>query len=218
MHRDTIPFLRGVQRKYGRPSRVVLIGDEADQHALNDYAQNPDLPNDGAELEATRRALKPIYTLFPRADVLTSNHVLRAQRRAHKAGLSAKRFRPWAEVIGAPKGWAWHKSIVLNTKGGKVYVCHGKSRNGLRLAEQLGMSVAQGHFHTRYAIEYTSNPRSLNWSMQLGCSIDTAHPAFEYDAENALRPIIGHGAIIDGFPKLLPMTLDKRRRWVGVVP
>ena len=219
VHRDTMPFLRAVCRKYGRPTRVVLIGDEADQHALNEYGTDPDLPADGAEILATKRALRPFFEEWPQADILSSNHVLRAQRRAKKAGLSSQRFRPWSEVIGAPRLWRWHKSLVLRTKAGNdVFVCHGKSKNGLRLAEQLGMCVVQGHWHTKFCIEYTSNPARLNWSMQVGCSIDSAHPAFEYDAENVARPIIGHGAIVDGFPRLLPMLLDKKRRWTGRVP
>lgn len=219
MHRDTVPFLKALCKKYGKPTKVIQIGDEADQEALNEYGKNPDLPSDGDEIESTIRTLRPIYNLFPKVDLLYSNHVLRARRKARKAGLSKRRFKEWREVIEAPRGWRWYKSLYLTTSlGTTVFICHGRSSNGLQLAKELGSSVVQGHYHTKYGIEYTSNPAKLNFSMQIGCSIDTRHEAFEYDSENVKRPIIGHGAIINGFPKLLPMLLDKRGRWTGVVP
>jgi len=219
MHPDTAAFLRAVLRKYGKPTRVIQIGDEADQEALNEYGKNPDLPSDGDEIDATIRALRPIYKMFPRVDLLYSNHVLRARRKANKAGLSKKRFREWREVIDAPRNWRWYKGLFLRTiLGQNVFVCHGRASNGLQLAKEMGCSVVQGHYHTKYCIEYTSNPAHLNFSLQIGCSIHTKHPAFDYDAENVKRPIIGHAAIINGFPILLPMLLNKKRRWTGVVP
>lgn len=219
MHPDTVTFLRATVKKYGKPTRVIQIGDEADQEALNEYGKNPDLPSDGYEIDETIRTLRPIYKMFPRVDLLYSNHVLRARRKAHKAGLSQKRFKEWREVIHAPRNWRWYKSLLLRTCIGQtVFVCHGRSANGLQLAKEMGCSVVQGHYHTKYCIEYTSNPANLNFSLQVGCSIHTKHAAFNYDAENVKRPIIGHAAIINGFPKLLPMLLDKRGRWTGVVP
>lgn len=217
-HVDRLAFYKALIRKYGKPSWVVHVGDEVDQEALNEYGKNPDLPGDGDELALAQRALQPLFSLFSRVDLLESNHVLRAKRKAARVGLSEKRLRPWGSVIGAPKGWTWHKSLILPTKGGQVFFCHGKSKNGLKLVKEMGMSVVQGHYHTEFGIQYTSNPKSLNFSLQVGCMINTKHPAFAYDAENVARPIIGCAGIINGFPKLFPMLLDKRGRWVGVVP
>ena len=39
-----------------------------------------------------------------------------------------------------------------------------------------------------------------------------------YNKLQKARPIMGHGIIINGQPRLLPMVLNKKHRWIGVVP
>ena len=87
----------------------------------------------------------------------------------------------------------------------------------MKLAQQMGCNVVQGHYHTEFNIAYASSPNQLYWSMQVGCSIDDKSLAFHYNKTTAIRPIIGHGMIIDGIPRLLPMILDKKGRWIGEV-
>lgn len=218
MHPDTVAFLRAIKQRY-RPTRVVLTGDEVDQHALSFHDHDPDLMSAGDELKAAIRALRPLYRLFPHADIMDSNHGSLAYRRGKHAGIPRKYLRDYNDVLGAPAGWRWHNDLLLRVPGGnQVYFHHGLSRSVMRVVAQRGVCVVQGHFHTESSIGYLGNPNHLLWGMTVGCSIDSKSLAFAYDRLNVSRPIIAHAIIIDGFPRLLPMILDRRGRWTGVVP
>lgn len=219
MHQDTIPFLRAVKKAY-KPTQVINIGDEVDSNAINDFELDPDGLTHGQELQLAINQLRPLYKLFPRVTVLHSNHVQgRLERRRKRAGLSARTMRPIPEILSAPKGWKWIDNLTLKlTTGQRVYFTHGMDSNGLNLTKALGMSVVQGHYHSKYGIQYHSTPHFLNFSLQVGCSVDLSSPAFKYGSNNKARSVVGHAIIVNGFPKLLPMLLDKRGRWIGVVP
>ncbi len=81
----------------------------------------------------------------------------------------------------------------------------------------MGMSVIQGHFHESFDIQYASSPNKLLWAMTVGCLIDKKSLAFKYNKTNCKRPILGCGIIIDGQPRLLPMIVNKRGRWIGEI-
>ena len=80
------------------------------------------------------------------------------------------------------------------------------------------MNVVQGHYHTKFNIQYWGNPQALHWGLQVGCLIDKDSLAYEYNKLFKDRPIIGTGIIIEGLPYLLPMVLNKGGRWNKVVP
>jgi hypothetical protein len=48
--------------------------------------------------------------------------------------------------------------------------------------------------------------------------IDNAKYAFRYNKTNPDDVLLGHGLINNGVPHVLPMLLDARGRWNGVVP
>jgi hypothetical protein len=75
--------------------------------------------------------------------------------------------------------------------------------------------VVQGHYHTECRIDYVSNPRNLLWSMQVGCLIDREALAFAYDKLNLNRPIIATGLVLGGQPRLEPMILTDKHKWIG---
>lgn len=217
-HPDTVPFLAAVAEKYS-PTRVVCMGDEVDKHAMSFHTHDPDLYSPGEELKRAIKKLQPLYALFPVVDVLDSNHGSLAFRKAKHAGISRKYLRDYGDVLKAPPGWTWQHSLHLTLPtGNECYFHHGLKSNALDVVERRSVCVVQGHFHSIFAIQYAGNPNSLLWSMQVGCSIDKDSLAFEYDNANLPRPIIGHGIIIGGQPKLLPMPLKKGGRWNGEVP
>lgn len=217
-HEDNLDFLKAVSEKY-KPTRVVCIGDEIDSHAMSFHPSDPDLPSAGDELKLAIERLQPYYKLFPKVDVLHSNHGSMKARKAKFHGIAMKYLKSDREVIDAPKGWSWHNDLVITMNSGqKVYFHHGLQRNGLALAKSMGMSVVQGHFHTTFDIQYGSSPFQLFWAMSVGCVIDDRARAFEYNKVTGPRPIIGHGMIVNGLPKLMPMILNSKHRWIGVVP
>jgi hypothetical protein len=70
-----------------KPTRVVFLGDIADQHALSRFTRDPSGLSAGHELRAARRQLAPLYDLFPVASVCWGNHDRRLYDRAAEVGI-----------------------------------------------------------------------------------------------------------------------------------
>lgn len=218
LHPDTVAFLRAVKKKYN-PTRVIFTGDEVDHHAMSFHDSDPDLLSAGDELEAAIDALQPLYKLFPKADVLESNHGSMAYRKGKHHGIARKYLRDYGDVLDAPSKWRWHKDLIIKVPGGnQVYFHHGLSKDIMKVVAQRGMCVVQGHYHTEFKIGYLGNPNHLLWGLQVGCSIDGPSLAFAYDNVNLGRPVIGHAIVIEGQPRLLPMILDRKGRWTRFIP
>lgn len=206
-HKNTLPFLRELHDKY-KFTRIICAGDEADSQATNMHSINPDLPSAGDELEMTKKFLKELAELFPVMDLLESNHTSLAYRRAFKAGISKGYMKNYNEIFDAPIGWTWHDDLLITLPNGQdCYFCHGKSSDGLKLSRNMSCNSVQGHFHSKFNVQYWSSPRNLYWSMQAGCLVDDKSMALAYNKNTVERPIIGVGAIIDSHPILIPMEL-----------
>jgi len=216
-HVDSLEFLTAIKKKY-KPTRTVCIGDECDKHALSFYDSDPDLPSAGDELIEAIEYLEEFYELFPSLDIVDSNHGSMLYRRGKHHGIPRKYLLDYGDVLEAPPGWKWTHDLIIRRGKQEIYFHHGISKDGLKLAKERGICVVQGHYHTEFNIKYCGTPNFLLWSMQVGCLIDKEALAFAYDKNNLGRPIIGTGIIIDGLPKLLPMTLKKNGRWNGCCP
>lgn len=213
-HQDTVPFLKAIKELF-KPDRIILTGDEIDGHCISFHDSDPDLPfSPSSELEKSIEHLKPIYELFPVADILESNHGSLVYRRGKHGGLPRSVFKDYREILEAPTRWNWHSELVLKLSDGRdCYVHHGKSPNGLQLTLAEGMNVVQGHHHSLFEIRYVNTAGGLKWSVITGCMIDSKSLAFGYNKLQLKRPVIGCTIILDGQPKLLPMLLDSKGRW-----
>ena len=216
-HRDAFAFLAAIKKKY-RPDKVVCIGDEIDSHSMSFHNSDPDLLSAGDELEAAINQLKKVYKMFPKVDLVDSNHGSMHYRKGKHHGIPRKYLRDYGEILDAPKGWVWHNHLTLTASDGNdIYFSHGLKKNALPVAQQFGMNFVQGHYHTEFSVQYSSSPARLIWGMTVGCLIDDAALAFEYNKLTNQRPIIGVGLIINGRPRLIPMVLKKNNRWNGEV-
>lgn len=213
-HPDTVKFLAALDRKY-KFDKVVCIGDEVDYHALSFHDSDPDLPSAGDELNNAIKSLQPLYKMFPKMDIVESNHGSMVLRKGLASGMPKAVLKPYNEVLGAPKGWKWSFDIKVQTPLGTVYFCHGKAGAPGRLASQYGISAVQGHFHERSQITYISTPEKLMFDMHVGCLADDKSLALGYNKINPKRPIVSVGIIINGIPHIIPMVLDKNGRWIG---
>lgn len=213
-HPDHVAFLKWLKEKY-RPDEVVCLGDELDAHALSDYDHDPDGMSAGDELVAAIESLQPIYKLFPKVKVCTSNHTARPYRQAYKHGIPRAFLRDYKEFLKAPKGWEWADSWEVD---GVIYE-HGEGFSGqnaaLKAAQANMQSTVIGHVHSFASIQYNANPRHLIFGMNSGCLIDVKKYAFEYGKKHKNKPIIGTGLVIKGVPVFVPMLLDKHGRWIG---
>jgi UDP-2,3-diacylglucosamine pyrophosphatase LpxH len=213
-HPDTLKFLTALQKKY-KFTDVVCIGDEVDFHALSFHDSDPNLPSAGDELKQAVKALKPLYTLFPKVTVIESNHGSMVHRKALANGMPSQVLKSYNEILQAPKGWKWVFDTKIKTAMGKVYFCHGKSGAAGRLASQYGMSCIQGHYHEKAQITYISTPDKLMFDCHTGCLANDKSLALGYNKINPKRPIVSVVIIIDGIPQIIPMILKKGGRWTG---
>ena len=216
-HREgSIEFLEAVKKKYN-PTKVICTGDELDNHAMSFYDSDPDNPGAGDELDNSLHYLKQIYKLFEKVDLVDSNHGSMVFRKAKVGGIPLKFIRSMKDIIEAPEGWNWHKDYTYTMINGQdLFVTHGLKKNTIKLAEQYGCCVAQGHYHEDSGIQYSSSPRQLIWGASVGCLVDDKALAFEYNKANMKRPILSCLIIINGIPQIVPMVI-KDGKWNGIV-
>src|SRR5690606_4604668 len=110
-HPDAIKFLAAIKKQH-KPDRVIHIGDEVDYHAMSFHDSDPDLYSASDELEKAIEAIHQIADLFPKVDVIESNHGSLAFRRAKAHGFPRQLIRPYKEVLGTP-GWNWHFDLTI---------------------------------------------------------------------------------------------------------
>lgn len=214
-HQDAIAFLLHLKQKYN-PTRVICLGDEVDGHALSFHDSDPDLPSAGDEIRQALPVISELFKIFPKMDILESNHGSLVWRKAKVFGIPKHYIKSYNEVLGVDSGWKWSFDLTVDLPNGqKCYMHHGKTSNIIQLSQQMGMNATQGHYHETFKIDYWGNSTGLYWGMQCGCLIDDDKLAFNYNNVNIKRPIIGTGLIIDSMPVLEPMRLNSEGRWVG---
>lgn len=212
-HRDTLAFLTAIKKKF-KPSRVIFTGDEVNWQSISFHTKNPDLPSPSDELSETVKEMQPFYKLFPKVDILESNHGSLVYRKAIDAGLPSSVIRSYREIIQAPKGWNWHFDLTVNTDLGQIYFHHGKSSNIEKLSKSMAMSAVQGHYHSKFYISYWASPNGLYWDANAGAFADHKHLAMEYAKNSIAKSIMGCIVVINGVPQLIPMVLNKNGNWI----
>lgn len=216
-HPQAFDFLKEL-KKIVRPQIVIGGGDELDKHALSFHDSDPDLPSAGDELKISKKYIWQLKKIFPEMTLLHSNHSSLIYRRALKHGMPRAYLRSYNEFLELDKKWKWVDDLNLTlSDGSECYFVHGMASEGIKLAMQYGKHVCQFHFHSKFQIQYFSNPDSLVWSMQCGCLTKQSKLNFLYSKNHRLRFVIGTGAIIDGQPRLFPMVLDKKGDWIGKI-
>jgi hypothetical protein len=199
---NAVGFLSMLKDRYDF-TRIISVGDEQDISAASFHDANVDMLSAGHELAAAQKVLQELESIFPKMDIMSSNHGDLYYRRAKHHGIPLHVIKSYNDVLGVGNGWQWHTDLIVQLPTDEdVYFCHGKSQNGLKLSQNMSMNCVQGHFHNSFNIQYWSSPRALYWSMQVGCLIDDKSLAMAYNKLTVNRPIIGCGVIIDGIPSL----------------
>ena len=212
--KELMPFLKLLKKKY-KPDRVIHIGDEVDKHAMSFHDSDPDLPSAGDELKLSIPVIKQLEKMFPKMDLLDSNHGSLVFRRAYKHGIPKAYIKKYNDFLQVGKGWKWHDDLIIDTPLGKVYFCHGKTPDILKLATSMGMSCVSGHYHSLMGVRWFGNSLGLYFGLQVGCMIDSKSLAFRYNKVQKARPIIGCSVIYNGLPIIEPFIKDKSGKWVG---
>ena len=211
---ELMDFLKLLKKKY-KPDRVIHIGDEVDKHAMSFHDSDPDLPSAGHELKLSIPVIQELEKMFPKMDLLDSNHGSLVFRRAFKHGIPKAYIKKYNDFLEVGSGWKWHDDLVIDTPLGKVYFCHGKTPDILKLAQSMGMSCVSGHYHSLMGVRWFGNSLGLYFGLQVGCMIDSKSLAFRYNKVQKARPIIGCSVIYNGLPIIEPFIKDKTGKWVG---
>jgi len=218
-HPDHISFLKEVKSKFrfNQKDKYIMMGDEIDNHSISFHDHDPDLPNPTKELELAIQNIKKLEKVFPKLDLLNSNHgsLLFRRRKFHR--LPDYILKDYADILGVnQKNWKWHDHVIYADKFGRYYFTHNMNADCLKSAQALNYEgYIQSHYHSKFELKYFSSPEALRWGMTVGCLIDKDSLAFAYSKVNIKRPVIGCAVIIDGVPQLIPMTLKRGGKWVG---
>lgn len=215
-HVDTLDFLHKIKRILN-PTRIICLGDELDYHAMSFHDSDPDLDSSGRELVLGLGYIDTLHELFPKMDLLHSNHGSMAYRKAKHHGMPRHLLKSYNDVLGvSPDDWRWHESlIVVLPNGNKCKFVHGNSSNVLAASQSIGMSLVQGHHHSLFECRYWNAGNGLHFGVTSGCLIDDTSMAFAYNKVHKTRPVIGVTFIENSFPQLIPMALDENNRWIG---
>ena len=214
---ELLPYLKLLKKKYN-PDKIIHIGDEVDKHAMSFHDSDPDLPSAGDELRQSKKYIWELKKIFPKMILLHSNHSSLIYRRALKHGMPKAYLRSYNEFLEIDHQWKWVEDLNLKlSDGSECYFTHGMASDGIKLAMQYGKNVCQFHFHSKFNIQYFSNPDNLIWSLQCGCLTKQSNLNFLYSKNHRLRFVIGTGAIINGQPRLYPMVLDSKGKWIGKI-
>jgi hypothetical protein len=214
-HPDYMKFLKYLKSKY-TPDLAIHLGDELDYHAISFHDSDSSLFSADRELDnAIIELQEGLHKEFPRLLVLESNHGSLVYRKMKANGLPIRVLKSMQELYGT-KLWSWHHEILLSTKLGPVYFCHGKSSAYGKLAKEMGCSAIQGHFHSKFEITWHNSATGSRFNAFAGCLVDERSMAMAYARNSLPKPI--HGAILideRGLPRLLKMKLNARGRWDG---
>ena len=217
-HQDALPFLHAVKKKY-RPTVIVNGGDEIDAHAMSFYPTEPTLDNATMELQKAREIIASLADLFPKMKCLESNHTSRLYRAGKRAGIPKELLLPYVKMLGVEdKNWEWVKDLTLTLPNGEaLYMLHNGGANNLLTSQRLGTSVLSGHIHSRCHVHRWMSTRGVHHATQCPCLIDEDSPAYNYTIGSLLRPQLGCVMYLNSEPRLIPMNLDKHKRWTGEV-
>lgn len=215
-HKDALKFLAACKKKF-KPDRIVNIGDLTDSYCLSNWTKDPDAISGNEEIQRMLDFVQDYVKLFPEGDILTSNHDLRLQRTAVRAGIPRHYLKNYHEWMGLPKTWKFHDELIIDdiiyTHGNETGA--GGSRAALNRVKHYGMSCVSGHLHTIACVEYIATKDKLMFGCQVGSLIDKDAIAFAYAKKGLRKPILSIAVIVDGIPTIIPMLLDKDGNWTG---
>ena len=221
-HRDYLEFLKLVKETY-KPDLVIHGGDEVDNHAISFHDKDPNLQSPKDELVSSIKCLKKLYKVFPKLHLLRSNHGSLAERKLKFFGLPALYLRELGDVYGVPD-WKWHNELIIKLSDNtSMLLRHDLSRKtSLMVAYRNSCNVMGAHYHTKFSIEYAANHEKLYWAVSAPCLLDEKSLAMAYAKTNSGtagldKCLLGCVMVISGHPILIPMILNKRGRWIGIL-
>lgn len=196
-HPNYLQFCKDTFQRF-KVNRVVCCGDLVDFHAISRFQSETCAKSACDELDLAIAGVKEYTKSFPRVDFVIGNHDAIFIRQAATVNLDQRFLKTFAEIVELPKTWVMHEDELLLDN---VLYKHGINCNGkngaLNTAITERMSLVIGHSHAFGGCQYSANPRSLIFGMNVGCGIDIKAYAFAYGKHVKYRPTLGCGIVFN---------------------
>lgn len=206
-HPGALEFCKAVRFEFSIPlDNVLCVGDEVDQYWASRFDRVARAPHTAEqEIEESRKELARWAVAFPHMRLCYSNHGDRFLRKADRDGFPRSVLRDFRDVLGTPPTWVWADHWIVKASRHPFRVEHGHVRpgghNGLRQRPvNRGISTAWGHEHAEPASIHVDTAGGQKvWGLRVGSLLTTEPvPAFDYNAEDASRPVGSVGVVLDG--------------------
>lgn len=214
-HPDTLEFLKYAKKKL-KPTRVVQIGDLVDFNCFTSFVRDPNCPNALDELDASRAFIKDLAKIFPKLDYVLGNHEMRIFKRLQESGLPEECLKSLQEILGTPAGWDMHFAPI-EIDGILFHHGDGVPRAPKSALTRTMQSNVYGHHTQDAGVHFHPTHKELFFSMLVGCLVDKKHVYMSYAKKYITHPFLGIGVVEKGVPRLLPMKLNKKGSWTGVL-
>ena len=188
--------------------RIIHIGDEVDNHALNYHEHDPDGLSPGDEFKKAKKRLKLWEKAFPRMEVVVGNHTCLMFRKAYTYGIPSGMLKTYNNIWDI-KGWEW----VTELRVGGIFIRHKPGLKGgkyahINYAAECRRSVIVGHIHSVLDCYHMFSETDAIFAMCVGCGIDRKAYAMHYGKEMSRKPAIGVGLLLEeNIPFVIPMKL-----------
>jgi len=206
-HPLSLEFLKYCYKEF-KPTKIVCLGDEVDQHGLSTFPKESMLYSPGHEYEAAMEFMQKLYKLFPEVMVCESNHTARPYRIAKAAGLPSIYMKDYRAIMQAPAGWEWKDRWEIDNVVYEHGEMCGSGRNAaFTAAFQNRKSTVIGHIHSFGGVQYSANHHNQIFWANAGCLIDPESLAFAYGNKYRNKCTLGTVLVEGAGAHFIRMTL-----------
>jgi len=168
-----------------KPDFVVFLGDLFDNHYHSFHDTDPDGLSANQEYKEAYDFIQKLHEMIPKALVCIGNHDALINRKAFKAGITQKWIKTLPEMFNLD-GWDFKDYHRI----GDFVFTHGLGQQAFSRSTNLGLSVVQGHYHSKFDVTatYDTNVRgNVRYAVNGGCLIDSKAYAFAYGKFGAVN-------------------------------
>lgn len=207
-HKHTFEFLSDINSSF-RPDRVIHVGDLMDIYSVSAYPKDPNHPDSwDKEIRRARKKVQRLVSIFPKLEILESNHDDRAYKKSRLSGIPREFLVPYSEVVGAPDTWKWHRElrITVDSTREKIFFAHTKTGGALICAKDKGCTSVLGHTHSKFgASAFKPSKGKLIWGVDAGCLVSDEGAPYSYNKQDRGRPVQGCVLFEGGIPMCIPL-------------
>ena len=201
-HKGTWDFLKNLKESWDI-DRVIHMGDLLDVYSVSSYPKDPNHPDSwDEEIKRARDKVARLAELFPRMEIMESNHDDRAYKKSRLSGVPREFLVPYKDVVGAPDGWKWHRDLTIRAEKNKkcMYFAHTKTGGAVACAKDKGMTSVLGHHHSKFGATGFKPGKKTIYGVDAGCLISDKGAPYSYNKGDRGRPIQGAVVLYEGYP------------------